>query len=143
MVLPVVLQLLTICGIAAQIYDVLKKQGGNASAVASTNVHLDSGARRDALALMDTVLRTTIATVFGSSAADELKKVNVKLGEITDVLSIQASFGDSFPQHVYDFAKMEIERTTNTKVRDVADCIYQNGREKYDLKEGSGCRYWM
>jgi hypothetical protein len=90
---------------------------------------------------MDTVLRTIIATVFGSSAVDELKKVNVKLGEIIDVLFTQASFGDSFPQYVYDFAKMEIERTTNTKVRDVADCIYQNGREKYDLKEGSGCRY--
>jgi len=66
---------------------------------------------------MDTVLRTTIATVFGSSAADELKKVNVKLGEITDVLSTQASFGDSFPQHVYDFAKMESSATRLKAIR--------------------------
>jgi hypothetical protein len=36
--------------------------------------------------------------------------MNVNLGGIKDVLTAQASFGDSFPQHVYDFAKVESDR---------------------------------
>ena len=31
----------------------------------------------------------------------------------------------------------------NTEVKDMANCIYDKGREKYDLTAGSGCRYWM
>ena len=48
-----------------------------------------------------------------------------------------------YTQSTSEIRHWDFDCTTNTKVRDVADCIYQNGREKYDLKEGSGCRYWM
>ena len=30
-----------------------------------------------------------------------------------------------------------------TSVQDIANEIYGKGRERYDLKEGKGCRYWV
>lgn len=31
----------------------------------------------------------------------------------------------------------------NTRVRDIAAVIYSKNRERYDLKGGKGCRWWM
>jgi hypothetical protein len=30
-----------------------------------------------------------------------------------------------------------------TSVQDIANIIYEKGRERYDLKGGKGCRYWV
>ncbi len=32
---------------------------------------------------------------------------------------------------------------SNTRLQDIASILYNLGRERYDLKGGKGCRYWM
>ena len=42
-----------------------------------------------------------------------------------------------------EISHLDFSCRNGTSVQDIANEIYGKGRERYDLKEGKGCRYWV
>jgi hypothetical protein len=69
------------------------------------------GAASAAVGLIKCILRYRE----GNEAAEALKHIDNSLSKIANILSEEFSFGDKFPQHIYDFTRTEIQRSQNKR----------------------------